>query len=174
MSGMTITDKRKQIVDFTDPYVTVGQMVLIRAADYPRLRNAATLDKPGVRVGFVNKTTSAHYAHEHLQRAKLEGFPDTDAGVAALRDDHIDAFITDATVVWRVTGGLLSKETQLRGLYTPLTHEELAWAVRKSDTALRKELNAVLKKWKHDGTLDEVLDHWITVKKKSIEVKQNQ
>jgi hypothetical protein len=32
----------------------------------------------------------------------------------------------------------------------------------------------VLKKWKHDGTLDEVLDHWITVKKKSIEVKQIQ
>jgi ABC-type amino acid transport substrate-binding protein len=173
MSGTSITEKRKQKVDFTDPYVTVGQMVLIRAADYPRLRNAATLDKPTVRVGFVNKTTSAHYAHDHLTHAKLEGFSDTDAGVAALRNDQIDAFIADAPAVWRVTGGLLSKETQLRGLYTPLTHEQLAWAVRKGDTQLRAQLNAVLKQWKHDGTIDEVLDRWITVKKKAIEVKPN-
>lgn len=171
MSGTSITEKRKEKVDFTDPYVNAGQMVLIRDADYPQLRNAKALDKPNVRVGFVSKTTSAHYAREHLKRAKLEGFPDTDAGVAALRTNQIDAFIADATAVWRVTGGLLSKETQLRGLYTPLTNEELAWAVRKDDHALRAQLNAVLKQWKHDGTLDEILDHWITVRKKTIDVK---
>lgn len=173
MSGTSITEKRKQKVDFTIPYLEIGQMVLIRADDYPRLRNATTLDKPSVRVGFVNKTTSAHYARDHLMHAKLEGFPDTDAGVAALRNNQIDAFVADAPAVWRVTGGLMSKETQLRGLYVPLTHEQLAWAVRKGDNQLRTQLNAVLKQWKHDGTLDEVLDHWITVKKKAIEVKQN-
>ena len=171
MSGTSITEKRQRKVDFTDPYLTVGQMVLIRNADYPKLRNAATLDKPSVRVGFVNKTTGAHYAREHLTRAKLEGFPTTDDGVAALRADKIDAFVVDAPAVWRVAGGLLSKETELRGLYAPLTHEELAWAVRKGDDKLRAQLNAVLKKWKHDGTINEVLDHWITVKKTSIEVK---
>jgi ABC-type amino acid transport substrate-binding protein len=172
MSGTSITEKRKEKVDFTDPYLTAGQMVLIRAADYPRLRNAKALDKPSVRVGFITNTTSEHYARQHLPHAKLEGFPDNDAGVAALRNDQIDAFITDATAVWRVTGGFFSKETQLRGLYTPLTHEQLAWVVRKGDDTLRNQLNAVLKKWKHDGTLNEVLDHWITVRKTTVEVKQ--
>ena len=173
MSGTSITEQRKQKVDFTDPYLNVGQMVLIRDADYPRLRNAKALDTSNLRVGFISNTTSEHYARQHLSRATLEGFPDTDAGVAALRDKQIDAFITDAPAVWRVTGGFFSKETQLRGLYEPLTHEQLAWAVRKGDHKLRTQLNAVLKKWKRDGTIDDVLDDWITVKKKTIEVRQH-
>jgi ABC-type amino acid transport substrate-binding protein len=171
MSGTSITAERKKKFDFTDSYLTVAQMVLIRDADYARLRKPGALDKPTVRVGFTENSTSAHYAGKHLSKAKLQGFPDTDAGVAALRNDQIDAFVVDAPAVWRVTGGLLSKETQLRGLYVPLTHEELAWAVRKDDPALRAQLNAVLKKWKHDGTLQDILDQWITVKKTAIEVK---
>jgi ABC-type amino acid transport substrate-binding protein len=171
MSGTSITEKRRQRVDFTKSYLDIGQMVLIRDADYAQLRNAAALDKPTVRVGFISNTTSQHYAQKHLTHAKLEGFEDADAGVAALRANTIDAFICDAPAVWRVTGGLLSKETQLRGLYTPLTKEELAWAVRKGDDALRQELDAVLVKWKKDGTIDDVLDDWITVKKTTIEVK---
>jgi ABC-type amino acid transport substrate-binding protein len=171
MSGTSITEERKKKVDFTNPYLTVGQMVLIRDADYSKLRRPEALDKPTVRVGFTDNTTGARYAHKHLSKAKLQGFPDTDAGVAALRNDQIDAFVVDAPAVWRVTGGLLSKETQLRGLYVPLTHEELAWAVRKNEPQLRAQLNAVLKKWKHDGTLQDILDKWITVRKTTVEVK---
>ena len=171
MSGTSITEKREERVDFTDPYMTIGQMVLIRNSDYPRLRNVKQLDHANVRVGFISNTTSEHYAREHLTHAKLEGFPDTDAGVAALRADKIDAFIADAPAVWRVSGGLLSKETQLRGLYHPLTKESLAWAVRKGDDQLRTQLNEVLVKWKRDGTIDDVVDDWITVKKQTIEVK---
>ena len=171
MSGTSITEKRKERVDFTDPYMKIGQMVLIRASDYPHLRAAKQLDNPKLRVGFTSNTTSEHYAREHLSHAKLEGFPDTDAGVAALREKKIDAFIVDAPAVWRVTGGLMSKETELRGLYVPLTDEHLAWAVRKGDDQLRTQLNQVLAQWKKDGTIDDVVDDWITVKKKTIEVK---
>jgi polar amino acid transport system substrate-binding protein len=171
MSGTSITEKRKERVDFTDPYMDIGQMVLIRQADYVQLRNAAALDKPAVRVGFASNTTSQQYAEKHLTHAKLQGFDDDDAGVAALRANTIDAFIADAPAVWRVSGGVLSKETQLRGLYTPLTKEKLAWAVRKGDDALRLQLNAVLAKWAKDGTLEDVIDDWITVRKTTIEVK---
>src|SRR5262250_3687416 len=83
MSGTSITEKRKAKVDFADPYLKVGQMVLIRADEYARLRNAKALDKPNLRVGFIANTTSAHYAHAHLSHAKLQGFDDADAGVAA-------------------------------------------------------------------------------------------
>ena len=171
MSGTSITEKRKEKVDFTDSYLKVGQMVLIRSDEVGRLRTAKALDNKGIKVGFTSRTTSEHYAHDHLTHAQLQGFPDTDAGVAALRSGQIDAFIADAPAVWRVMGGFQAKETQLRGLYTPLTKEELAWAVRKGDDPLRKQLNAVLAQWKKDGTIDDVLDNWITVKRTTIEVK---
>ena len=171
MSGTSITEKRKEKVDFTDSYLKVGQMVLIRSDEVARLRTAKALDHKGIKVGFTNRTTSAHYARDHLSHAQLQGFPDTDAGVAALRGGQIDAFIADAPAVWRVMGGFQSKETELRGLYTPLTKEELAWAVRKGDNKLREQLNKVLAKWKKDGTLEEVLDKWITVRRTTIEVK---
>jgi ABC-type amino acid transport substrate-binding protein len=171
MSGTSITEKRKKKVDFTTPYLQVGQMVLIRAADYPKIRSAHDLDHKRYRVGFTTKTTSAHYARAHLGNATLRGFSDTDAAVAALRSGEIDALIADAPAVWRVTGGFMSKETELRGLYQPLTKEYLAWAVRKSDTQLRHQLDAVLAKWKKDGTIDEVLNHWIRVRRTSLELK---
>jgi ABC-type amino acid transport substrate-binding protein len=171
MSGTSITEKRKERVDFTDPYMHIGQMILIRSSEYPRIRGVKQLNHPNLRIGFISNTTSEHYARDHLAHAKLEGFPDSDEGVAALRQKKIDAFIADAPAVWRVTGGLMSKETELRGLYMPLTDEHLAWAVRKGDDALRTQLNQVLAQWKRDGTIDNVVDDWITVKKRSIEVK---
>lgn len=174
MSGTSITEKRKEKVDFTEPYMTIGQMVLIRDADFPRLRDAETLDQTGVRVGFTGDTTSEQWVRQNLPKATLRAFPDTDAGVAALRADEIDAFVVDAPAVWRVTGGLMSKETQIRGLYTPLTREDLAWVVRKGDNRLRSQLNAVLEKWKRDGTIDDIVDDWVTVKKTTIEVKPQQ
>ena len=59
----------------------------------------------------------------------------------------------------------------MRGLYRPLTKEYLAWAVPKDNPELLAQLNKVIDKWKTDGTIDDVIDDWITVKKTSIEVK---
>ncbi len=84
----------------------------------------------------------------------------------------IDYFINDAPAVWRVAGGFLSPERELRGLYTPLTQEHLAWAVRQDDEALRERLNATLRAWEEDGTLDDVLDDWIRVRVQARPLKQ--
>lgn len=59
-------------------------------------------------------------------------------------------------------------ETDLAGVWEPLTDEDLAWALRKEDAALQKEVNAVLSVWKSDGTLDAVLDHWLPFRKKIV------
>jgi polar amino acid transport system substrate-binding protein len=171
MSGTSITEERKKKVNFTEPYLEVGQMALVRAADYPTLRAPGAMDTPKSRVGFIAKTTSAAYARTHLKEAKLVPLKNTDQGIAALEHDQIDFFIVDAPAVWRATGGFFTGNPKLKGLYRPLTKEYLAWAVPKDNPELLKQLNAVLEKWKKDGTLDGVLDDWITVKKTSIEVK---
>lgn len=172
MSGMSVTQDRKRLVSFTHSYLRVGQMALIRRADDKRLRDPAAMDQPTSRVGFVSASTGEAFARAQLRRAELRGFPSTDDGVAALRAGTIDYFINDAPAVWRVAGGFLSPERELRGLYTPLTQEHLAWAVRQDDEALRERLNATLRAWEEDGTLDDVLDDWIRVRVQARPLKQ--
>jgi polar amino acid transport system substrate-binding protein len=171
MSGTSITEERKQKVNFTEPYLTVGQMVIVRAADYPELRDPKAMDRPKSRVGYVSRTTGEQWARAHLKKAKLHGYTNTDEGVAALENQQNEFFIQYAPAVWRVTGGIMNEHPKLKGLYKPLTTEQLAWAVPKDNPELLAQLNKVLEQWKKDGTLDDVIDDWITVKKTSIEVK---
>ena len=174
MSGTSITEERKKNVDFTEPYLTVGQMVIIRKADYAALSDPAAMDRTKSRVGYVSRTTGEQWARENLKKAKLHGYTDTKEGVAALEQDQIDFFIQDAPAVWRVTGGLMNENPTLAGLYRPLTQEYLAWAVPKDDPELLAQLNKVLERWKKDGTLEDILDDWITVRKTTLEVVQPQ
>ena len=171
MSGTSITEERKQKVNFTDSYLTVGQMVIVRADDYDELRDPEAMDQSTSRVGYVSRTTGDQWARANLKKAKLHGYTNTDEGVAALENNQIDYFIQDAPAVWRVTGNVMNAHPKLKGLYKPLTTEQLAWAVPKDNPELLAQLNKVLAQWKKDGTLDDVIDDWITVKKTTIEVK---
>jgi ABC-type amino acid transport substrate-binding protein len=172
MSGMSITEARKQLVSFTDPYLKIGQMALIRRADQQRFRKLTKESLSTIRVGVVRGTTGEDYARTNLPSAKVTTFDSVDAGVAALRQGKIDAFVHDAPAIWRITGGFDSPERELVGRYRPLTKEYLAWAVRQGDgDALRQRLNETLARWKANGQLDAILDHWIRVRKTTIEVK---
>ena len=171
MSGMSITEERSKSVSFTQPYMRVGQMALIRKADFGRLHNYSTMNLPSTRVGFQTGTTGEAFVRQKLTKAQLPGYDSPETGIAALRAGQIDFFIHDAPTIWRTTGGAEKKEPDLMGRYRPLTEEYLAWAVRKNDTALRDRLNTTLLRWQQNGELEAILDKWITVRKVTLEVK---
>lgn len=171
MSGMSITEQRQRLVRFTDPYLKVGQMALVRRSEYRRVREPGAMNAATVRVGYIEGTTGEQFVRAKLPQASPHGFDSADDGVAALRAGVIDVFIDDAPTIWRVAAGLESPERELRGLYTPLTEEYLAWAVRPQDERLRKRLNEALRRWKASGALDDVLDHWIRVRVETVPVK---
>lgn len=166
MSGMSITEDRKQYVNFTEPYLRVGQMALIRSKDIHRLSPPQKMFVYKSRVGFVNNTTGESFVRKQLANSELKGYVTVQEGVNALRSGAIDYFIHDAPTIWRYT--MFGTDNDLFGFYKPLTEEYLAWAVRKSDTELLEELNDQLSGWKEDRSLDSVLNKWIKV---SIEVK---
>ena len=170
MSGVSVTERRKKTVAFTRPYLTIGQMALVRTDDLSRLAEPGALDRTGVRVGVQRLTTGAAYARAELNKATVVEFGSADSGIEALREKRIDAFVHDAPTVWRLTGRFDSDPSRtLAGLYRPLTKEELAWAVRRDETStLGAALDAALAKLRADGTLEQVLDRWITVRKVSI------
>ncbi len=170
MSGMSITPERSKLVAFTQPYLQVGQMALIRRDDSLRLRDEATMNLPTTTIGVHGGTTGEAYVRHKLPRAKLKTYPSVDAGIAALRAKEIDFFIHDAPTIWRVRGREKDRYPDLMGHYRLLTTEDLAWAVRKDDTSLRNRLNAALANWQDNDWLDGVLARWIPVRKVTIDM----
>jgi polar amino acid transport system substrate-binding protein len=164
MSGMSVTPARREQVLFTDPYMQVGQMALIRTADLGRISDSLSLYRTREKIGFEHGTTGEDFVSTRLTRAQPMGFNSPDTGVAALRAGLITAFIHDAPTVWRVAGS--PAERELMGLYQLLTEEYLAWAVRKDDSRLHDALNAQLSVLRANGDLQRVLDRWITVRVK--------
>lgn len=166
MSGMSVTEKRKEQIAFTEPYLRVGQMALVRADDFSRFVAPEGLNQSGVRVGFVDGTTSARYVAASLPRATRVPVAGADEGVEALRGGAIDVLIHDAPTVWRVS--LDPNERELLALYEPLTEEYLAWGVRKDDENLKGALDGFITQWKDDGRMDSVVNRWIPVR---VEIK---
>lgn len=172
MSGMSITAKRLQSVDFTVPYMAIGQMAVVRRVDRPRLRQQEALDQPTSRVGVIQNTTGDYWARRTLKQAKVMGFSSVDAGVEALRAEQIDFFISDAPVIWELTSRRKAEQNgDLAGIYRPLTQEYLAWAVRQDDEILRRQLSTTLLMWEQNGQLDDVIDDWISMRRVTLEMK---
>jgi ABC-type amino acid transport substrate-binding protein len=169
MSGMSITTYRQEHVSFVDPYMQISQMAIIRAEDAGRFGRPEALYNTVGRVGFARGTTGALFARASLHEAKLKPFKDIDDGIRALRSREIDFFVHDATTAWRLAAD--PSERELIGLHWPLTQEHLAWAVRKSDATLRRQLNGIVVQWKRSGRLETILNRWITLR---VEVSQGE
>jgi ABC-type amino acid transport substrate-binding protein len=159
MSGMSITEERARLVSFTEPYMQIGQMALVRARDEGSFSNLDNFLNTTSRVGFVANTTGEQASKELFPKAKLMPQPTVDDGVAVLRQGGIDIFIHDAPTVWRLGGN--PSETGLVGLYWPLTKEPLAWAVRKSDVPLNFALSRQIREWELSGRLKQLTSRWI-------------
>lgn len=171
MSGVSVTERRKQLASFTRPYLEIGQMVLIRKQDLGKRSAPEAIREKGARVGVERLTTGARYARENLAQATVVEFDSIDAGLEALREGRIDFFIHDAPTVWRLTGRFTDADEELVGLYRPLTREEIAWAVRKDEAAtLGAALDGALAKLQADGRVQAILDRWITVRKVTKEI----
>jgi ABC-type amino acid transport substrate-binding protein len=165
MSGMSVTPERSEQVQFVKPYLQVGQMALIRSAEIDQRSQREQVDVAGTRIGFRPGTTGEQFLRERAKAAELVPVTSIEDGVQALRDERIDYFVHDAPTIWRIVGGFESGETELTGLYRPLTEEYLAWAVRKDDAELAGLLDETLAEWRADGRLETVLNTWIRVRR---------
>ena len=166
MSGMSVTDARRKQVLFTDPYMKIGQMALIRTTDLVKWARPTALFAKGARVGVKTSTTGEAFARASLPNATITSFDSIEQGTDALVAGKIDIFIHDAPTIWRLTANTATERAGLMGLYRPLTDEYLAWAVRKQDTALANALNGSLDALKKDGTLGRTMGKWIPIQVK--------
>ena len=157
ISGVTITDERKKTMDFSDPYMEVGQVVLVRAGE-TRITGLSDLADKSVAVqkGTTNFDTATQFQKEKKIKT-VKAFGTFDLAVKSLLNKDVDAVIIDNTAA---SGYMGTNPNQLKVAGDKFTNEALGIVVRKGDTALVSAFNAALKVLKDNGTLDKLYQKW--------------
>ncbi len=154
MAGMTVTEDRKQSVDFSVTYAVARQVVIVKEGG-----DIASIDDlAGRKIGVQQGTTGDIYASDDYGDDNVERYSKGMEAVQALAQGKIDAVIIDnepAKVFVSENEGLII-------LDEAYADEEYAIAVRKGNTELLNAINEALDELKKDGTIDEIVDRYIS------------
>ncbi len=161
MSGMTITAARNIRINFATPYMQSGISGLFRRDAYdPSGLLASTIINQNKRIGFVKGTTGEFLAMQRFPRSEKKSYSKSPAAVSALKSGKIDMFLHDAPMIWWLSA---MNESDLVAFPNVLNFEPLAWGVRKNDTVLLEQLDALVARWEKDGTRLKIIKKWIPI-----------
>lgn len=161
MAGMTVTDERKQSVDFSDSYATGIQSVIVPENSAITSVDDILAEGATYKVGVQLSTTGDIYITEDLGDAAADRVTEFQTGndaVAALSSGKVDAVIIDnepAKSYVAATAGLKILETEY-------VAEDYAICFSKENTELRDKVNGALKELIADGTVKSIVDKYIT------------
>lgn len=152
MAGLTVTEDRKQNVNFSDPYTQAAQMIIVNEGSSIQGPD----DLVGLTVGVQLGTTGDIYA-EDIENATIERYSKGFEAVNALIQGKIDAVIIDkepAKVFVSQSEGLVLIDEEF-------TVEDYAICVAKDNTELLDKINGSLKKLQESGKIDEIISKYI-------------
>lgn len=154
--GVTITEERKQTVAFSDPYMSIIQVLLVRA-DESRFTDSASLAADtNLLVATQLGTTNEAKAVEIVGESRVKSFDTFDGAVLALLSGDADAVVLDQEPA---KGFIATNEGKLKMLDEKLTSEELGF-VFPQGSDLIDPVNKALAAMKADGTLDTLYKKW--------------
>lgn len=165
IASMTITEERKQSVDFTDKYYnTPGRFVAPAGKEYDDVSPAAL---EGLVIGAQRATTHATYLEDNLGDVATIKLYDTQENANLdLVNGRLDLTLADSLIM---SEWLKTEEGQGFHLTGPAVDdpkwygEGIGIAVRKGDDALRAKLNAALDRILSDGTYKDINAKWFDV-----------
>jgi len=155
MAGMSITDERRETIDFTDPYFPPDPSRFAAMAgsnlDFSALQ--------GARIGVQGGTIQAGYAEANLAADNtVVSFTTADQAMADLAAGNLDTVLADGAYVEPVIAAangaveLVGEEIMIGDGY--------AAGIRKEDTELKGKINEALTALKADGSLDALIAKW--------------
>jgi len=159
MAGMTVTEERKEVVDFTESYATGKQVIIV--ADGSEITSVDDLFAGGYTVGVQVNTTGDLYTTWDLEDAGLATIDRYSKGaeaVQALASGKVDCVVTDnepAKAYVAEIGGMHILETEY-------IEEMYAACMSKDNTELYEAVNNALKELIADGTVQAIIDKYIS------------
>lgn len=155
IAGMTVDEDRLKNVDFTDPYTTASQVIIVKEdSDITKSDDLA-----GKYIGVQLGTTGDIYASDYEEQgATIERYNKGFEAVQAMLQGKIDAVVIDE----EPAKVFVSQNEGIKILDEALTVEEYAIAVKKGNTELLEKVNKALNELKESGELQAIIDKYIS------------
>lgn len=155
VSGMTITEARRQKIDFSEPYYNAAQVIVVLdgVEGYSKIE-----DIKGKKVGVQLGTTGAGMAEEVMgaDNLDLKQFRKYNEVFTDLRLGRIDAVVVDLPVA----NAYLRNIPGLKISSPPMSEEQYGIAVRKGNAELLKKINDGLAAIRANGEFDKITEKW--------------
>ena len=159
ISGITVTQERNLKISFTDPYIIVGQTILIDKKHERKINSYKDLNDPKYIVTSQSGTTGEEAAKNLIPKCTYKSFKTEKEAVLEVINGNADAFVYD--LPFCVVVMVMQGKDKLTFLDKPFTYEPLAWAIRKGDPDFLNWLNNFLRQIKKDGRYERIYNKWI-------------
>lgn len=156
-AAMTITEERKQVVDFSIPYWTADQSVIVRADSNLTITVLFGKYKIGVQTGTTGDLwcTDELVSKGILPERNLKRYDTFILALSDLLNGNIDAIVLDSPVASRFAA---TKPVKVVGII--VTGEQYGIAVRKGNKELLNAINNALKQIIESGKMSELIDKY--------------
>ncbi|WP_375385371.1 transporter substrate-binding domain-containing protein [uncultured Microbacterium sp.] len=156
----TITDERKQAVDFSSPYYSASQAVVaIKGGKADGVTSIAGLQ--GLTLGAMSGSTSATTIQDAVKPTTApQLYGSNEDAVAALKANQIDAIVLDLPTAYYTTGVYIENSFIVGGLPAAGVPDEWGVVLAK-DSPLTAKVTAALDELRDDGTLATITDKWL-------------
>ena len=154
MAGVTVTDERLKVMDFSDTYAEGIQSIIV-----PEDSDIATVDDlAGKTIGTQRGTTGYIYCTDDFGEDNVIAYDNGLTAVQALNNGQVDAVVIDNAPAKE----FVEANPGLKILDTAYAQEDYAIGVAKGNTELLNAINGALEELEADGTLQAIVDKYIT------------
>ncbi len=153
MAGVTVTEDRQLVMDFSDSYATGIQSIIVKEDS-----DVATPDDLADKmIGTQRGTTGYIYCSDDFGDEHVTPYDDGLTAVQALVNGQVDAVVIDNAPAKE----FVAANPGLKILDTAYAEEDYAIGVAKGNTAMLDAINGALEELKNDGTLQVIIDKYI-------------
>ena len=154
MAGVTVTDERQNVMDFTDSYATGIQSIIVKEdSDI-----ASVDDLAGKKIGTQRGTTGYLYCSDDFGDENVVAYDDGLTAVQMLNNGQVDCVVIDNAPAKE----FIAANPGLKLLDTAYVEESYAIGIGKGNTELKDAINTALEELKADGTLQAIVDKYLT------------
>ena len=160
MAGVTVTDERLEVMDFSDSYATGVQVIIVKEDSHIEtvddLANAEMIGTQKATTGYIycsDTPENGGYGEDHVT-----GYETGALAIQALMNDQVDAVVIDN----EPAKAFVAANEGLKILDTEYVTEDYAIGFAKGNTALKDAVNNALNELIADGTVQSIVDKYIT------------